>query len=134
MIRRCHDRGYRLPPVVWEKLRCGRKGLGGAFAWADQDRDGDRERRAEGADAQLGEAPGPGERGRFRRGVETVGAEAAVLTSFSIGMTGRTAPAVTPHLYVAVVAAAGLLALAATALPGRVALRVRAVTVATAQE
>lgn len=58
----------------------------------------------------------------------------AVLTSFSIGMTGRTAPAVTPHLYVAVVAAAGLLALAATTLPGRVALRVRAVTVATAHE
>lgn len=58
----------------------------------------------------------------------------AVLTSFSIGMTGRTAPAVTPHLYVTVVAAAGLLALVATALPGRVALRVRAVTVATAQE
>ncbi|MDQ0684793.1 putative ABC transport system permease protein [Streptomyces achromogenes] len=58
----------------------------------------------------------------------------AVLTSFSIGMTGRAAPAVTPLVYVTVVAGAGLLALVATALPGRVALRVRAVTVATAKE
>ncbi|MDX3532407.1 ABC transporter permease [Streptomyces sp. ID05-39B] len=58
----------------------------------------------------------------------------AVLTAFSIGMTGRAAPAVTPLTYVTVVAGAGLLALVATALPGRVALRVRAVTVATAQE
>ncbi|MEV6403654.1 ABC transporter permease [Streptomyces bobili] len=58
----------------------------------------------------------------------------AVLTAFSVGMTGRAAPAVTPLTYVTVVAGAGLLALVATALPGRVALRVRAVTVATAQE
>ncbi|MEU2539811.1 ABC transporter permease [Streptomyces iakyrus] len=58
----------------------------------------------------------------------------AVLTSFSIGMTGRAAPAVTPLVYVTVVAGAGLLALVATALPGRVALRVRAVTVAAAKE
>ncbi|MGW0839436.1 ABC transporter permease [Streptomyces sp. NPDC002787] len=58
----------------------------------------------------------------------------AILTSFSIGMTGRAAPAVTPLVYVTVVAGAGLLALVATALPGRVALRVRAVTVATAKE
>ncbi|WP_445527049.1 FtsX-like permease family protein [Streptomyces cyslabdanicus] len=58
----------------------------------------------------------------------------AVLTAFSVGMTGRAAPAVTPLLYVAVVAVAGLLALVATALPGRAALRVRAVTVATAKE
>ncbi|MEV4230894.1 ABC transporter permease [Streptomyces bobili] len=58
----------------------------------------------------------------------------AVLTAFSIGMTGRAAPTVTPLTYVTVVAGAGLLALVATALPGRVALRVRAVTVATAQE
>ncbi|GKQ34491.1 ABC transporter permease [Streptomyces sp. A012304] len=58
----------------------------------------------------------------------------AVLTAFSVGMTGRAAPAVTPLVYVAVVAGAGLLALVATALPGRVALRVRAVTVATAKE
>ncbi|WP_406382771.1 ABC transporter permease [Streptomyces sp. NBC_01618] len=58
----------------------------------------------------------------------------AVLNSFSIGMTGRAAPAVAPLVYVTVVAGAGLLALVATALPGRVALRVRAVTVATAKE
>jgi putative ABC transport system permease protein len=58
----------------------------------------------------------------------------AVLTSFSVGMTGRAAAAITPLMYVTVVAGAGLLALVATALPGRVALRVRAVTVATAKE
>ncbi|MER6983868.1 ABC transporter permease, partial [Streptomyces carpinensis] len=58
----------------------------------------------------------------------------AILTAFSIGMTGHAAPAVTPLLYVAVVAVAGLLALVATALPGRAALGVRAVTVATATE
>ncbi|MER5801119.1 ABC transporter permease [Streptomyces mirabilis] len=58
----------------------------------------------------------------------------AVLTAFSVGMTGEAAPAVTPLVYVAVVALAGLLALVATALPGRVALRVRPVTVATAKE
>uniref|UniRef100_UPI000A57EB79 ABC transporter permease n=1 Tax=Streptomyces acidiscabies TaxID=42234 RepID=UPI000A57EB79 len=58
----------------------------------------------------------------------------AVLTAFSIGMTGRAAPAVAPLVYVTVVAVAGLLALVATAVPGRVALRVRAVTVVTARE
>ncbi|KOX08482.1 FtsX-like permease family protein [Streptomyces sp. NRRL B-3648] len=58
----------------------------------------------------------------------------AVLTAFSVGMTGRAAPAVTPLLYVGVVAVAGLLALVASAVPGRVALRVRPVTVATAKE
>ncbi|MEW2622342.1 ABC transporter permease [Streptomyces sp. NPDC048106] len=58
----------------------------------------------------------------------------AVLTAFSVGMTGRAAPAVTPLLYVAVVATAGLLALVAGALPGRAALRVPAVTAATAKE
>ncbi|MGW0580645.1 ABC transporter permease [Streptomyces sp. NPDC002920] len=58
----------------------------------------------------------------------------AVLTAFSVGMTGRAAPSVLPLTYVTVVAGAGLLALVATALPGRVALRVRAVTVATARE
>lgn len=58
----------------------------------------------------------------------------AVLASFSVGMTGRAAPAVAPLAYVTVVAGAALLALVATALPGRAALRVRAVTVATAQE
>ncbi|MEU6228318.1 ABC transporter permease [Streptomyces sp. NPDC047042] len=58
----------------------------------------------------------------------------AVLTSFSIGMTGEAAPAVVPLVYATVVAVAGLLTLVGTALPGRVALRVRAVTVATAKE
>ncbi|MFF4396076.1 FtsX-like permease family protein [Streptomyces sp. NPDC001480] len=58
----------------------------------------------------------------------------AVLTAFSVGMTGRAVPAVTPLLYVTVVATAALLALVATALPGRVALRVPAVTVATARD
>ncbi|MFG2366914.1 ABC transporter permease [Streptomyces mirabilis] len=58
----------------------------------------------------------------------------AVLTAFSVGMTGEAAPTVTPLVYVAVVALAGLLALVATALPGRVALRASPVTVATAKE
>ncbi|MFI6459998.1 FtsX-like permease family protein [Streptomyces sp. NPDC050538] len=58
----------------------------------------------------------------------------AVLTAFSIGMTGRATPSVTPLVYLTVVAVAGTLALVATALPGRAALRVRAVTVATARE
>ncbi|RPE40136.1 putative ABC transport system permease protein [Streptomyces sp. Ag109_O5-1] len=58
----------------------------------------------------------------------------AVLTAFSVGMTGRAAPTVTPLLYVTVVATATLLALVAAALPGRVALRVPAVTVATAKD
>ncbi|MGW6642128.1 hypothetical protein [Streptomyces iakyrus] len=49
-------------------------------------------------------------------------------------MTGRAAPAVTPLVYATVVAGAGLLALVGTALPGRMALRVRAVTVATAKD
>ncbi len=51
----------------------------------------------------------------------------AVLTAFSIGMTGAAAPPVTPLVYVTVVAAAGLLALLGTALPGRVALNARPV-------
>ncbi|MGW3443406.1 ABC transporter permease [Streptomyces sp. NPDC001076] len=58
----------------------------------------------------------------------------AVLTAFSVGMTGRAAPTVTPLLYVTVVATAALLALVAAALPGRVALRVPAVAVATAKD
>lgn len=44
------------------------------------------------------------------------------------------APSVTPLVYLTVVAVAGTLALVATALPGRVALQVRAATVATARE
>jgi putative ABC transport system permease protein len=62
------------------------------------------------------------------------GISLAVLTAFSVGMTGRAAPTVTPLLYVTVVAVAALLALVASAVPGRAALRVRAVTVATAKE
>ncbi|MEW2304022.1 FtsX-like permease family protein [Streptomyces sp. NPDC006655] len=58
----------------------------------------------------------------------------AVLTAFSLGMTGRAAPTVTPLLYVTVVATAALLAMVAAALPGRVALRVPAVIVATAKD
>ncbi|MBB5930027.1 ABC transporter permease [Streptomyces echinatus] len=58
----------------------------------------------------------------------------AVLTAFSVGMTGRAAPTVTPLLYVGVVGIAGVLALVAGSVPGRAALRVRAVTVATAKE
>ncbi len=58
----------------------------------------------------------------------------AVLTAFSVGMTGSAAPVVLPLLYVAVVAVAGLLALTATALPGRTALKPLPVSVATAKE
>ncbi|MEU9109406.1 FtsX-like permease family protein [Streptomyces xanthophaeus] len=57
----------------------------------------------------------------------------AVLTVFSVGMTGAAAPSVLPVVYAGVVGAAGLLALAATALPGRAALRVPPVDVATAK-
>ncbi|MFA7767578.1 FtsX-like permease family protein [Streptomyces sp. NRRL S-448] len=57
----------------------------------------------------------------------------AVLTAFSVGMTGAAAPAVLPVAYAAVVGVAGVLALAATALPGRVALRVPPVEVAVAK-
>ncbi|UQX03305.1 ABC transporter permease [Streptomyces sp. RerS4] len=53
-----------------------------------------------------------------------------VLTAFSVGMTGSAAPVVLPLVYGVVVGGAGLLALAATALPGRVALRVPPVEVA----
>jgi putative ABC transport system permease protein len=58
----------------------------------------------------------------------------AVLTAFSVGMTGSAAPSITPLVYVSVVAVAALLALTATALPGRVALKPSPVTVATAKE
>ncbi|MEV0413603.1 FtsX-like permease family protein [Streptomyces sp. NPDC050448] len=61
------------------------------------------------------------------------GISLAVLTAFSVGMTGAAAPAVLPVVYVAVLGVAGLLALAATALPGRVALRVPPVEVATSR-
>ncbi|MEL3946277.1 ABC transporter permease [Streptomyces sp. LNU-CPARS28] len=58
----------------------------------------------------------------------------AVLTGFSVGMTGTAAPAVLPLVLAAVVGVAGLLALTATALPGRAALKPRPVTLATARE
>ncbi|CAM5438164.1 FtsX-like permease family protein OS=Streptomyces alboniger OX=132473 GN=CP975_26615 PE=4 SV=1 [Streptomyces alboniger] len=58
----------------------------------------------------------------------------AVLTAFSVGMTGSATPTVIPLVYVSVVAVAGLLALTATALPGRFALRPLPVGVATAKE
>ncbi|MEW2350514.1 MULTISPECIES: ABC transporter permease [unclassified Streptomyces] len=46
----------------------------------------------------------------------------AVLTAFSIGMTGAAAPAVEPWWYVGVLALAALLALVATVVPGRLSL------------
>ncbi|MFI0185959.1 hypothetical protein [Streptomyces sp. NPDC017086] len=46
----------------------------------------------------------------------------------------RSAPPARPLVYACVVGIVGVLALAASAVPGRVALRVRAVTVATAGE
>ncbi|WP_309029923.1 FtsX-like permease family protein [Streptomyces alfalfae] len=62
------------------------------------------------------------------------GVALAVLTAFSVGLTGSAAPTVAPLVYVSVVAVAGLLALTATALPGRAALRPLPVSVATAKE
>lgn len=58
----------------------------------------------------------------------------AVLASFSRGMTGTAAPSPAPLACASVVALAALLALAATALPGRLALRRRPVEVATSTE
>ncbi|MFI5982741.1 FtsX-like permease family protein [Streptomyces sp. NPDC051555] len=57
----------------------------------------------------------------------------AVLTAFSLGMTGSASPAVLPAAYGVVVGAAGFPALLATALPGRAALRVRPVDAAAAK-
>ncbi|MEU1130549.1 FtsX-like permease family protein [Streptomyces sp. NPDC005900] len=62
------------------------------------------------------------------------GVALAVLAAFSVGMTGSAAPTVTPLVYLSVIAVAGLLALVATALPGRAAMRPLPVTVATAKE
>ncbi|MFK4070967.1 FtsX-like permease family protein [Streptomyces sp. NPDC029674] len=62
------------------------------------------------------------------------GVALAVLTAFSVGMTGSAAPTVVPLVYVSVIAVAGLLALTATALPGRVALRPLPVAAASAKE
>ncbi|WP_327708532.1 ABC transporter permease [Streptomyces sp. NBC_00464] len=57
----------------------------------------------------------------------------AVLTAFSIGMTGGAAPSVRPLVYATVVGAAALLALVATALPGRMALKARPVEAVTSR-
>ncbi|MFF3013901.1 FtsX-like permease family protein [Streptomyces sp. NPDC057939] len=57
----------------------------------------------------------------------------SVLTAFSVGMTGSVAPAVLAPVYALVVGVAGLLALVATAVPGRFALRVAPVDVATSK-
>ncbi|MFJ7157966.1 FtsX-like permease family protein [Streptomyces sp. NPDC101118] len=62
------------------------------------------------------------------------GTSLAVLTAFSVGMTGSAAPAVLPLVYAVVLGAAGLLALAATAVPGRFALAVRPVEAAGARQ
>ncbi|MFC9248616.1 FtsX-like permease family protein [Streptomyces sp. NPDC057136] len=62
------------------------------------------------------------------------GISLAVLTAFSIGMTGSAEPAIVPAVYAAVLGAAALLTLVATALPGRLALRPRPVEVATARQ
>ncbi|MFD7629087.1 FtsX-like permease family protein [Streptomyces sp. NPDC059851] len=61
------------------------------------------------------------------------GISLAVLTAFSVGMTGVAAPVVLPVVYVGVVGVAGLLAVAATAVPGRGVLRMRPVDVATSR-
>ncbi|NGO72389.1 FtsX-like permease family protein [Streptomyces boncukensis] len=54
----------------------------------------------------------------------------AVLSAFSAGMTGSVAPAAAPTGYAAVLAAAALLALVGTGVPGRAALRERPVSAA----
>ncbi|MFD8142106.1 FtsX-like permease family protein [Streptomyces sp. NPDC059708] len=59
------------------------------------------------------------------------GIAAAVLTGFSVGMTGSAAPTVLPVVWAGVAGAAALLALPAVALPGRLALRRRPVDAAT---
>ncbi|GCB48419.1 FtsX-like permease family protein [Streptomyces sp. NL15-2K] len=46
----------------------------------------------------------------------------AVLTAFSIGMTGAAAPSVDPWMYLGVIGFAGVLALVATVIPGRLSL------------
>ncbi|MFB7311613.1 FtsX-like permease family protein [Streptomyces sp. NPDC056192] len=58
----------------------------------------------------------------------------AVLTAFSIGMTGSAVPTVMPVVYATVVGAAGLLVLVASALPGRVALKAGPVEVAASRQ
>lgn len=58
----------------------------------------------------------------------------AVLTAFSIGMTGSARPTVTPVVYTTVVGAAALLVLVASALPGRLALKAGPVEVAASKQ
>ncbi|MGY5031838.1 FtsX-like permease family protein [Streptomyces sp. 900116325] len=58
----------------------------------------------------------------------------AVLTAFSIGMTGSARPTVTPVVYATVVGAAALLVLVASALPGRLALKAGPVEVAASKQ
>ncbi|MEV0277625.1 FtsX-like permease family protein [Streptomyces sp. NPDC050610] len=58
----------------------------------------------------------------------------ADLTAFSLGMTGEASPSVLPVVYALVVGVAALLALAATALPGRTALRPCSAEAATVRE
>lgn len=60
------------------------------------------------------------------------GISLAVLTAFSVGMTGTAAPAVLPLVYGLVVGGAGLVALCATGFAGRVAMRPRPVDLAAA--
>lgn len=57
----------------------------------------------------------------------------AVLTAFSVGMTGSAAAVVLPLVYGVVVGAAGLVALSATGFAGRVAMRPRPVDLAAAK-
>ncbi|WP_406091832.1 FtsX-like permease family protein [Streptomyces sp. NBC_01013] len=57
----------------------------------------------------------------------------ALLTAFSVGMTGSAAPTVVPLVFVTVVGAAALLAVIATELPARLALGARPVEVVTGQ-
>lgn len=57
----------------------------------------------------------------------------AVLTAFSIGMTGGAAPGVVPLVYGTVLGTAALLGLIATALPGRLALKARPVEAVTSR-
>ncbi|MFF1833109.1 FtsX-like permease family protein [Streptomyces sp. NPDC058231] len=58
----------------------------------------------------------------------------AVLTAFSIGMTGGEGPAVRPLVYATVLGAAAVLALAASALLGRLALKISPVEAVTSRQ
>lgn len=58
----------------------------------------------------------------------------AVLTAFSVGMTGSASPSLDPLLYLGVLAVAAALALLATSVPGRIALTGHPATVIGARE